>query len=455
MPRMPPRLLYWLFPIAGRSSAWIEQRFPGGGTLVLGLMVCGVLFGIDIRQTLGYQIASLSFALLVTSTILSLRWRPRLEVRRVLPDLVTAGVPMSYYLEVTNHGKRVERDLVVQDCLVTPRISYDDFQSRRRLRRARRTNWFDRAIGFPRWVEMRRRDRGAEIKLVALPAIAPGATVRVKIDSKVVRRGWIRFQRTQILRPDPLGLFRARLNLDSRAALLALPRRYSVPNIRMQSERHYQKGGVSLALAVGDSQEFATLRDYRPGDPRRHIHWRSFAKSGRLIVKQYQDEYFDRHALVIDTHIETGEEELFESIISVAASIAGGERPRDSILDIIFVGSEIVQLSAGRGLGDAANALTYLAEAHPAPHADFANTADLLRERGDQLASVILVLGVRDEPRISLLEHLAARGIACVSLLVTIDDEIAELPRHSGTHHSFTVRAAHLSEDLSRVELNR
>lgn len=453
MPSMPPRVLYRLFPLAGRTSAWVKQRFPAVGRMVLSLLVCGILFGIDLRQTLGYQIASLSFALLLTSILLSVRWRPRLRVERILPDLVTAQVPMSYYLKVTNLGTRDERDLVVQDQLVTPPMSYDAFQRRRRQRSTRRTNWFDRAVGYPRWVEMRRRDRGAEIRLVAIPTIAAGASVQVKIDSTVVRRGWIQYQHTQILRPDPLGLFRARRNLPTKEALLALPQRYAVPHIHMQSQRHYQKGGVSLALAVGDSQEFASLRDYRPGDARRHIHWRSLAKSGRLMVKQYQDEYFDRHALVIDTHVEANEEELFESIISVAASVAGGERPRDSILDVIFVGAQMVQLSAGRGLGDAASTLTYLAEAVASVDADFAATTNVLRERAGELASVIFVLASVDDERQQLLDELLVRGISCLCLLVGVGDEESDGLERLGTHRVFGIRSGHLSADLARIDL--
>ncbi|MGE4615672.1 MAG: hypothetical protein AAEJ43_01460, partial [Gammaproteobacteria bacterium] len=64
---MPPRFLFRLFPLAGRTSAWVEQRFSPAGRLVVSLLVAGILFGIDIRQTLGYQIAALNFALLITS----------------------------------------------------------------------------------------------------------------------------------------------------------------------------------------------------------------------------------------------------------------------------------------------------------------------------------------------------------------------------------------------------
>jgi len=170
-------------------------------------------------------------------------------------------------------------------------------------------------------------------------------------------------------------------------------------------------------------------------------------------VKQYQDEYFDRHDLVIDTHVEANEEELFESIISVAASVAGGERPRDSILDVIFVGAQMVQLSAGRGLGDAASALTYLAEAVASVDADFAATANVLRERAGELASVIFVLASVDDERQRLLDELVVRGISCLCLLVSVGDEQSDGLERLGTHRVFRIRSGHLSADLARIDL--
>lgn len=454
MAALPPRFLYRLFPLAGRTSSWVEQRFSGPGRLVLGLLVAGALFGIDIRQTLGYQVAAIMAALLVTAIVVSLRWRPSLEVVRLLPAQVTDAAAAEYWIEITNHGRRPERDLILVDRVPQPRITYERFQAERAAG-TRATNWFDRAIGFPRWVEMRRLARGVDVQPQRVQPIAPGATVRVPVRVVPRRRGWIRFQAIELLRPDPLGLFRARWQVRAPAAMLALPRRYPMPRIDLRSERRYQKGGVSLALAVGDSQEFASLRDYRAGDPRRHIHWRSFAKTGELIVKEYQDEYFDRHALVIDTHLEGASRALFESVISVAASIAAGERPRDSILDIIFAGTEVVQLSAGRGLGDALHALAWLAEAQPCSDAHFDRLGELMRERAGELASVILVLGRFDAPRRALVGELANRGLPCVSLLVTEHETPAPAPAAIGAHRTFVIRTSSVAEDLARIEATR
>ena len=449
---MPPRFLYRWFPRAARASRWLEQRFTSGGRLLLGVLVTGAILGIDISQTLAYQLATLAFALLVTSFVLSARWRPRLAVRRVLPQVVTAQLASHYWLEITNLGTRVESELWVQDTLLDPPLSWSRFQALRDRDAQAASNWFDRAVGFPRWVALRRRLRGAELASVAVPTLAPGATVRVKIAITALRRGWLQYTQLRLLRPDPLGLCRARARFTLSDRLLALPHRHPLPRIHLHSERRYQPGGVSLALAVGDSQEFAALRDYQPGDARRHIHWRSFAKTGQLIVKQYQDEYFDRHALVVDTHLADAAAR-FEAVIEIAASIVSGPRPRDSILDLVIAGTDILELSAGRGLGDGMRALTYLAEASAVEGEDFAAVATLMRARIGRLASVILVFGHYDDARRALVDELARHDIATLCLQVVADDLPALAPRSLGAGYHYRLHVDRLAADLARLSL--
>ena len=446
---MTPRLLYRLFPLAARTSRWLEERCTAGGRLMLGVMIAGAILGIDIEQTLAYQLAALAFALLVASLVISTAWRPRLEIRRVLPDLVTARQAGHYWLEITNRGRRAERDLVVQERLAEAPLTRARFAELGLAERRGGGNWFDRVVGYPRWVAVRQRLRGAAIALTPVPPVGPGETVRVRMALEPLRRGWLRFTACTVMCPDPLGLCRTRRDFDLPGAVLALPRRHPLPALRLVSGRRYQPGGVSLALAVGDSQEFAGLRDYRPGDPRRHIHWRSFAKTGRLIVKQFQDEYFDRHALVIDTQLADAPAR-FEAVLEVAASILGGPRPRDAILDLVIAGSEVLELSAGRGLGEGMTALRHLAEAQPAPGEDFAAVAAVLEARLDQLASVILVLGRDDESRRALTARLAAHGLRTLCLQV-VDDDQAGAPSAPGPVPWHRLRVAELAADLARI----
>ena len=180
----------------------------------------------------------------------------------------------------------------------------------------------------------------ALVGLTELPALPPGGDVEVQLNLTPLRRGVLFFRGASIARPDPFGLYRAFTKMPSPGKILILPRRYPLPPLALPGTLKYQEGGVALAANVGQSEEFVSLRDYRRGDPLRHIHWRSWARTGKPIVKEFEDEFFVRHALVLDTFGDHLNHELFEEAVSVAASFACTLQTQESLLDLLFVGAE-------------------------------------------------------------------------------------------------------------------
>src|SRR5688500_7264074 len=58
--------------------------------------------------------------------------------------------------------------------------------------------------------------------------------------------------------------------------------------------------GLHQSPFHGVSVEFVEHRQYMPGDPRKNVDWKVFAKSDRFYVKQYEDATNLRAHLVID-----------------------------------------------------------------------------------------------------------------------------------------------------------
>ena len=56
-----------------------------------------------------------------------------------------------------------------------------------------------------------------------------------------------------------------------------------------ETDARYEGWRVALASSVGQSDEFVALRDYRRGDPLRHIHWKSVSKTGRTMWSSVYD----------------------------------------------------------------------------------------------------------------------------------------------------------------------
>src|SRR5439155_1240201 len=153
-----------------------------------------------------------------------------------------------------------------------------------------------------------------------------------------------------------------------------------------------------------------SLRDYRPGDPLRRVHWRSAARVGRPVVKEYQDEFFVRHALVLDTFAEHEESDVFEEAVSVAASIACSIQTQDSLLDLLFVGPETYCFTAGRSLGHTDHMLEVLAGVRPCRDTPFRALRDAVLERSASLSGAVAVLLAWDAPRRDFVRRRRAPG---------------------------------------------
>lgn len=355
--------------------AFLKRRLTVLGALVAAGTLASAGLGVDTTRNMEYQLFALLAALLVCADVTNLFWRPRFAAAWRLPRHATAGLPFFASLSVENRGTGAERG--VEASAAVPGAYADD---------------------------------------APLPDLPPGAAATVPVRIVPERRGRLRLGSPLFLRPDPLGLRRARRTAGEPASLLVLPRRYQVDALALPGRRRHQPGGVALASSVGESQEFMSLREYRSGDPLRKIHWRSWAKAGRPIVKECQEEHFVRHALALDTSGAPGP--VFEEAVSVAASFAAGTAAPDSLLDLLFVGTRAYCFTSGRGLGGADGLLEVLAGVEPRPAKPFKELADsLLRRRGALSGSILVLLSFDDERR-AFVRRLRASGLPTLALVV-------------------------------------
>ncbi|MGA4645328.1 DUF58 domain-containing protein [Limisphaera sp. 4302-co] len=397
-----------------RFRRWLRRRFTPAGLALLLAMVLSGSMGLDPENALTYQVFSLLFGLLLASALSAGWMRGRFEVRRELPQFVTAGVPFRYRVRVRNHTRRTQRGLMVLE-EVGP--AWESPVERALWRRAERR----RLRSFRPMRRPRRLWRLPQLCQGPLPPLAPGQTGTVTLEAVVWRRGLLEMDELALGRTDPLGLVRVLRRFRVRQKLVVLPRRYHVPPLELPGQPRYQPGGVALATHVGQSEEFVSLRDYRRGDPVRHIHWRSWAKVGRPIVKEFEDEFFVRHALVLDTFTDWPEHEAFEAAVAVAASLACAVPTQESLLDLMFVGPEAYRFTVGRGVGHVEQMLEVLASVRPCGSRPFAALEQLVLGHVGEISGCLCVLLAWDEPRRGLVEKLVQAGVPVRVLVVPVD----------------------------------
>lgn len=161
-----------------------------------------------------------------------------------------------------------------------------------------------------------------------LPSIRPGGSAVHDFPIPTHRRGIISVGPVRTVRADPVGLVRRELVWTESAEVFVHPRTISIPSVSTGLIRDLE-GNPTKDLANNDIS-FHALREYLPGDERRNIHWKTTARTGRYMVRQFEETR--RSHLVIALSLATADyasEYEFEMAVSVAGSL-GAQAIRDA-----------------------------------------------------------------------------------------------------------------------------
>lgn len=161
---------------------------------------------------------------------------------------------------------------------------------------------------------------GPGLAEVAIPGIRAGAAVSHEFVIPTVRRGVIPIGPVRTVRADPVGLVRRELVWTGSDELFVHPRTIGIPSMSTGFIRDLE-GNPTRDLSNNDVS-FHALREYTPGDERRYIHWKSTARTGTYMVRQFEETR--RSHLVIALSLASADyesEEEFEMAVSVAGSL--------------------------------------------------------------------------------------------------------------------------------------
>lgn len=420
---------HWLFK--GYVRAFRPRRKPrrrrptDRGQLILTGAVLTAALGLNTESSYVYQLFSLLLCLAIAAR-LGLRFsKPDVSVQRLLPRYATAGQNFTYRIRVTNLGAKTEADLTISDFPAAKLPSLDQYRAEKEPFEDSR-NAYDRFIGFHRFIYLQKQLTGITTLPAQIDEIPVKGYQEAEINATPLRRGKVNFSHTVVLHQDPLGLSYGYNHFKNAETLLVLPERFRLnPNWQIASGRNFQPGGVTSAWSVGESDEFVSLRDYRDGDSMRKIHWASSAKQAarkqNLVVKEYQDEFFARNALIIDiNHAETS---VVEKTISVAASFAMDLQQTDAMLDLIYLTQDGPRMiTAGRGTSAVNEQLEALATMQP-EKADFQALADRSLLHARLVTGCICVFASWQNHHAELVRRLRSQGTELRCLVLTEDQE--------------------------------
>ncbi len=362
-----------------------RRRLTERGRFQAAAVLAAALVGVDTRRALVFVLFSLAAPPVLLALAQVVRRAPRLRFAGRLPERLMARRTATASLEIVGAERRALGPLSL--------------------------GWGD---PLPEGLSA-----ACSHDYLDLPADRPARfTVRLRAD----RRGRFLLPPLGAASTDLFGLLRSRGHWLPERVLLAYPRYHTLDSLELPLGRRYQPGGIPLASQVGESLEFVGTREYREGDPPRKIHWRSWARLGRPVVREFQEEYFSRIALVLDTFLprrpRRDESERFEAAISVLASVAEHFSRSEEVVDILAAGPDLYEVSTGRSLGYLDNVLDVLACLEPCPAVPFEAITPHLLERLERLTTVVAVMLDWDATREAFLQRVAALGVAVRVLLV-------------------------------------
>jgi len=348
-------------------NIWLHGLTPAGRCMVMALFLATIAGSIALEIPIYHLFCGL-LALLGVSLWAALFVRRPLRIVGNPPERVTAGQPFRAEFAVENPGRRPV---------------------------------YDAGVGFFFLPQPIRQVGDAEMT----PCVPPGGRARLGVSLLALRRGVHALPDVSVFSVFPFNLWRKTVASRRSGSLLALPDYRPLGEPEMLAGRRYQPGGVALGSAVGESPEYFGNREYRAGDAVTRMDFRSWARLARPVVKEYQEEYYCRIALALDTYVAPkrrpkaeGFPDL-EAAVSLSASLADAYSRGDYLLDLFAAGPDLYVFRSGRSISHLDNVLEILACVEECRGSPFEKLAPAMAEELTGISGVIYVLLDWDEGR--------------------------------------------------------
>lgn len=161
---------------------------------------------------------------------------------------------------------------------------------------------------------------GQATALFHLPRMKTGEIHEDLFTIPTTRRAVITVGPVRSVRADPLHLLRRQLLWTDPTDLYVHPRTTSLDGPAAGFLKDLE--GLTTRDLSSSDIAFHALRDYVPGDDRRHIHWKTTARTGKLMVRQFEETRRSHMAVALSVNTDEYEhDDDFELAISAAASL--------------------------------------------------------------------------------------------------------------------------------------
>lgn len=309
-------------------------------------------------------------------------------------------------------------------------------------------SWLRLEDPFPAAAEVEGKDLApSSMPLVAhlqhRTSLGPYEGIRWRYRMRVPARGVYFLGPVEARSGDVFGLFSQGRELNGADRLIVYPQVVSMERLGLPSKQPFGET-VSRRPIYQDPSRPAGVRDYRPGDPFRHIHWKATARVQDLQVKVYDPTVSHTVVLVLNVatfarHWEGTDPELLEHGISVTASLAHHLSLSKASVGLVANGSwprsdQPIRVLPGRHPGQLTRVLESLAAVSSFPTSSLEALLARQAPRLPYVGTLAVVTCVVSEPLRHELELLRQRGRP-IALVYTGREPLADPPPELLVHH--------------------
>lgn len=248
-------------------------------------------------------------------------------------------------------------------------------------------------------------------RLILVSSLASRSSLNLNYQCLCPRRGKYRVGPFSLYLFDPWGIFFIKKTYHIYSELYVYPRIFNIKRFPPLTKGNVPWFGIDTSRVSGDEHDFFGVREYKPGDPIKRIHWLSTARKSSLIVKEFQQRAFFSASIIFglekDRNFGEGKQTVSEYTIKIAASIANYLSQSGTSLELIARAGEMIHLPSNKGPEHLDDIFRALATAQPAARAGLGAVLDQYADfipANTTLISIMLDEDWRYIPRLLAME---------------------------------------------------
>ncbi len=194
-------------------------------------------------------------------------------------------------------------------------------------------------------------DGGRRAARLLLAPMQPGDAARAAYRFPTDRRGRYEVGPLRVTLTDPFGLVERSQLVLATEQVIVYPRIRDVLPPPEMGGLDFDREQPQVRSRIEPSGEFHTLREYAPGDDLRHVHWRSTARRGQLMMRQNEARRRTPVLLMLDVRPGAHDRASFERAVEACASIVSAIDRTDRPVDVMLSTGKLIGATGRRHLG--------------------------------------------------------------------------------------------------------